>query len=137
MALSALILVLLRGAHLAALAALFGTLVSLMLVAPAGLREAGGGAAAMAQRALLHLAARSAALALLTCVAWTALEATAIAGAASVAGAAAALGTVLGDTRFGHLALVRLALLGIAAILVWRLAARGPAGAGGASCSPP
>lgn len=104
------VLVLLRGCDLLALASLFGTLVSLALVAPAGLREADT-AAAPARGRLVSLARRSDAVALLVGAVWTVLQAATIAGSTSLGGALAALVTVLYDTRFGHLQMLCLTLL--------------------------
>lgn len=122
----AIILASLRGCHLLALASLFGTLVSLALVAPAGLREAGA-AAAPARRRLVRLARWSDALALLIGVGWLVLQAAVIADATSIGETLPALVTVLRDTRFGHLVLFRFALLLSAFPLLggrrWRLAA--------------
>ena len=122
----AVILALLRGFHLVALASLFGTLVSLALVAPAGLREAGT-AAASARARLVGLARWSDALALALGVGWMLLETATIAGATSVGSTFAALGTVLRETTYGHLILVRLALLVLTVPFLggrgWRLAA--------------
>jgi putative copper export protein/mono/diheme cytochrome c family protein len=130
----AIVLASLRGCHLLAMASLFGTLVSLALVAPAGLREAGlreagvreaglreagvreaglceAGAAAAPARRLIVLARRSTALALLIGVGWLVLQSAVIAGAATVGETLSALATVLHDTQFGHLVLLRLVLL--------------------------
>jgi putative copper export protein/mono/diheme cytochrome c family protein len=96
------VLVLLRGCDLLALAWLFGSLVSLALVAPVGLREAGA-AAAPARGRLVSFARWSDAVALLVGAVWTVLQAATIAGSTSVGGAVGALATVLYDTRFGHL----------------------------------
>lgn len=97
------ILVLLRGSHLLALASLFGTLVSLVLVAPAGLSEAGA-AAAPARDRLVSLARQSDGAALLIGIVWMVLQAAAIASATSFGHTLSALLTVLSNTRFGHLA---------------------------------
>lgn len=118
------ILVLLRGFHLTALLSLFGTLVSLALVAPAGLRLAG--TAAVAARARLVLLAKwSGALALLIGAGWMVSQTAIIAGVTSIIGSLAALGAVLPHTQFGHLVLVRFALLIVAFPLLsgrhWRL----------------
>lgn len=107
---TATILTALRGCHLLALASLFGTLVSLALVAPAGLREAGDMAAAARQR-LVRLARWSAILALAIGAAWMVLQSATIAGTATVSGTLAALITVARDTQFGHLVLLRFVLL--------------------------
>jgi putative copper export protein/mono/diheme cytochrome c family protein len=109
------VLALLRGCHLLALASLFGTLVSMALVAPAGLNEAGlneaGAAEAPARQALVRLARWSDALALLIGIAWMVLQAAAIAGVTSIGETLTALVTVARGTRFGHLVLLRFVLL--------------------------
>jgi putative copper resistance protein D len=120
------ILALLRGFHLAALLSLFGTLISLALVAPAGLRTAGA-AAAPARRRLDDLARWSGGLALLIGACWMVLQAAVIAGATTLGGTLHALVLVARDTQFGNLVLIRLALLLLALPLLggrgWRLAA--------------
>ena len=122
----AIILALLRGFHLVALASLFGTLVSLALIAPAGLREAGI-AAEPARARLVVLAHGSDVLALALGIGWMVLETATIAGADSVGSTFAALGTVLRDTNYGHLILLRLVLLLLALPFLrgrgWRLVA--------------
>src|ERR1700761_1648860 len=100
----AVILVLLRGCHLLALASLFGTLVSLALVAPAGLGKAG---AAPARERLVRLARQSDGAALLIGVIWTILQAAAMASTTSLGETLSAVVTVLSGTRFGHLVLIR------------------------------
>jgi putative copper resistance protein D len=119
------ILALLRGFHLAALLSLFGTLVSLALVAPVGLRDAGA-AAAPARRRLISLARWSGGLALLIGACWIVLQASVIAGATTIGGTLHALVLVARDTQFGNLVLIRLALLLLALPLLgargWRLA---------------
>ena len=104
---------LLRGFHLLALASLFGTLVSLTLVAPAALRAAPAEGPA-ARRRLVRLAKCSAGLAVLLGIGWMLLEAAAIGGTTSLRGAVAVLGPVMRGTRFGQLMGVRLALLALA-----------------------
>jgi len=103
----------LRGFHLLALACLFGTLVSLMLVAPAGLRAAPAEGPAARHR-LVRLAKGSAGLTVLFGIGWMVLESAAIAGTASLSGTVAVLGKVMHDTRFGQLMLVRLGLVALA-----------------------
>lgn len=119
----AVILALLRGSHLAALASLFGTLVSLTLVAPAALREAPADGPAARHR-LVRLARWSAGLALLLGVGWMLLESAAIASTTSLSGTIAVLGKVVQDTRFGQLILIRLALLLLALPLLGGRGAR-------------
>ena len=120
------ILASLRGCHLLALASLFGTLVSLALIAPAGLREAGA-ARAWARQRLVRLALWSDALALLIGAGWMLVESATIAGSTSIGGTFAALVTVARGTQFGHLVLVRFVLLLAALPLLggrgWRLVA--------------
>jgi len=119
------ILALLRGFHLAALLSLFGTLLSLALVAPVGLRDADA-AAAPARRRLISLARWSGGLALLIEACWIVLQASVIAGATTIGGTLHALVLVARDTQFGNLVLIRLALLLLALPLLgargWRLA---------------
>jgi putative copper export protein/mono/diheme cytochrome c family protein len=122
----AIILASLRGGHLLALASLFGTLVSLALVAPAGLREAGVDAAPARLR-LVRLARWSDALGLLIGVGWTLVQTAEIAGTTGVGDTLAALVTVARGTQFGHVVLLRFALLLLAYPLLggrgWRLGA--------------
>jgi len=106
----AIMLASLRGAHLLALASLVGTLTSLTLVAPAGLREAGA-AGASARRTLIGLARWSAALALLIGVGWLYVESATIAGTTTIGDTLAAMVTVGRDTQFGHVVLLRFVLL--------------------------
>jgi putative copper export protein/mono/diheme cytochrome c family protein len=103
-------LALLRGCHLLALASLFGTLVSLALVAPAGLSEAGS-AAALARKRLIGVARQSDFAALLIGVVWVVVQGAEIAGTTSFGGTFSALVTILGTTRFGHLVMLRFGLL--------------------------
>jgi putative copper export protein/mono/diheme cytochrome c family protein len=118
----AIVLALARGAHVAALASLFGTLVSLALVAPAGLREAGEPHATTARHRLACLAQWSDGLALLLGVAWLLLETATIAGAATLDPTFGAVWIVLTDTRFGHLMLLRFGLLVLVPLLLGRRA---------------
>jgi putative copper export protein/mono/diheme cytochrome c family protein len=99
----AVLLASLRGAHVVALVSLFGTLVSLACVAPAD--------AAAARQRLAALARWSAGLAVVLGVAWLVLQSATIAGAAAVAGMLRAVLVVCRDTQFGHLVMLRLALL--------------------------
>jgi putative copper export protein/mono/diheme cytochrome c family protein len=99
----AVLLALLRGAHMVALASLFGTLVSLACVAPVD--------AIAARQRLVALARWSAGLALVLGVAWLVLQSAIIAGAVAVAGTLRAVLLVCRDTQFGHLVMLRLALL--------------------------
>ena len=116
----------LRGCHVIALLSLFGTLVSLTLVAPAGLREAGG-KGPVARAKLVRLAKWSCGAAILIGAGWTLSQVASIAGATSLNRAVAALTAVLPNTQFGHVMLVRFALVLAAFPLLrggqWRLAA--------------
>jgi putative copper resistance protein D len=119
------ILALLRGLHLAALLSLFGTLISLALVAPVGLRDVGA-AAAPVRRRLISLARWSGGLALLIGACWIVSQASVIAGATTIGGTLHTLVLVARDTQFGNLVLIRFALLLLALPLLggrgWRMA---------------
>ena len=104
------VVALLRGAHIAALVSLFGTLVFLTLVAPAAVAEAARDAPRLRRR-LLRVARISAALALIVGIAWIAVESAVIAGADSVAMTLQALPVVALRTQFGQWLLVRGVLL--------------------------
>jgi len=120
------ILASLRGCHMLALVSLFGTLVSLALVAPAGLHEAGDMAAAARQR-LVRLAQWSEALALAIGAGWMVMQSATIASTTTFGGTLAALATVAHGTQFGHVVALRFVLLLAAFPLLggrrWRLAA--------------
>jgi hypothetical protein len=94
------VVALLRGAHMAALVSLFGTLVFLTLVAPAAVAEAAKDAPRLRRR-LLRVARISAALALIVGIAWIAAESAVIASADSVAMTLQALPVVALRTQFG------------------------------------
>jgi len=98
-----------RGLHLAAALSAFGTLGFGALLAPAGDE--------IVRRRLTALARISVALAWLGALIWLPLQAASMAGAPDADGAFAALPTVLFDTGFGRALLLRLALLGVAALL--------------------
>ena len=104
------VVALLRGAHVAALVSLFGTLVFLTLVAPAAMAEAAEDAPRLRRR-LLRVARISAALALIVGIAWLAVESAVIAGAGSIAMTLQALPVVALRTQFGQWLLVRGVLL--------------------------
>ena len=104
------VVALLRGAHMAALVSLFGTLVFLTLVAPAAMAEAAKDAPRLRRR-LLRVARISAATALIVGIAWIAVESAVIAGAGSVAMTLHALPVVALRTQFGQWLLVRAVLL--------------------------
>ncbi|HME27054.1 MAG TPA: CopD family protein [Acetobacteraceae bacterium] len=104
------VVALLRGAHVAALVSLFGTLVFLTLVAPAAVAEATKDAPRLRRR-LLRVARISAVLALVIGIAWLAVESAVIAGAGSVATTLHALPVVALRTQFGQWLLVRGVLL--------------------------
>jgi len=104
------VVALLRGAHMAALVSLFGTLVFLTLVAPAAMAEAAKDALRLRRR-LLRVARISAATALIVGIAWIAVESAVIAGAGSVTMTFHALPVVALRTQFGQWLLVRAVLL--------------------------
>lgn len=104
------LLALLRGAHLAALLSLFGTLLFAVLVAPAGLRAVPEAVAQPVRGRLTRQARVSLLLALALGIAWFAAEAHAIAAPASREWLAA-LPSVALDTRFGRVFALRLVLL--------------------------
>ena len=108
------VLAALRGLHLVALLSLFGVLVFLAMVAPAAL--AGMPVPGVRQH-LAGLVRRSAAAALLTGVAWFAVQAAYIAGIGHLTELPDAVVTVASYTRFGHAMIFRLILLaGVVAI---------------------
>jgi hypothetical protein len=113
---------LLRGAHVAALVSLFGTLVFLTLVVPSALTEAAVEAPRLRRR-LLRLARVSAVLAFVIGIAWLSVESAVIAGAGSIAMTLHALPVVALQTQFGHWLLVRgLLLLAVLPLLrSWRV----------------
>ena len=109
------LLVLLRGAHVAALLSAFGTLAFARLMGPRDVVLA---------RRLHRLALWSAAAALTLGLAWLAAEAGAIASVDGPARAFAAIPAMLAYFRFGRLLLARLVLLAAAFVLLG--ARRGP-----------
>jgi putative copper export protein/mono/diheme cytochrome c family protein len=100
----------LRGAHVAALVSLFGTLVFLTLVARAAMAEAPDEAPRL-RRLLLRLAAASAGCALVAGAAWLVVETVIIAGTDDVSTTFQALPVVAWQTQFGQWSLLRGALL--------------------------
>jgi putative copper export protein/mono/diheme cytochrome c family protein len=96
---------LLRGIHLLCLVSLLGTLTARCVLEP----ESGEG-----RGVLISLAHASLLLAVATMLAWLLLQAASMANATSFDGAFAALPTVVQKTRFGHVLLLRLALLAVA-----------------------
>jgi putative copper resistance protein D len=115
------VVALLRGAHVAALVSLVGTLVFLVLVAPSAMAESPMEAPVLRWR-LLRLARFSAAFALVVGIAWLTVESAVIAGADSVATTLHALTVVAWRTQFGQWLLIRGALLLLALPLLtpWR-----------------
>jgi putative copper export protein/mono/diheme cytochrome c family protein len=104
------VVALLRGAHVAALVSLFGTMVFLTIVAPAAMAEATKDASRLRRR-LLRVALISAAVGLTIGVAWIVVETAVIADAASSAMTLHALPVVALRTQFGQWLLVRGMLL--------------------------
>ncbi len=104
------VVALLRGAHVAALVSLFGTLVFLTLVVPSAMTEATADAPHL-RRLLLRLARTSAALAVIIGIAWLVVESAVIAGTGSVAMTLHAAPVVALQTQFGQWLLLRSVLL--------------------------
>jgi putative copper export protein/mono/diheme cytochrome c family protein len=100
----------LRGAHVAALVSLFGTLVFLTLVARAAMAEAPGDAPRLHWR-LLRLARVSTAFAVVIGTAWLVVETVVIAGTDDIATTLRALPVVAWQTQFGQWLLLRGLLL--------------------------
>jgi len=100
-----------RGVHLAAVLSVFGTLVFRAVIAPPGLAGAPAATAARLERRLTSWVWYSFAAALLTAGVWLAEQTIDMAEAGSADEILAALRPVLLQTRFGHLLLLRLALL--------------------------
>ena len=67
----------------------------------------------------------SAVLAVLGGLVWLVLQSAALAGADSISDTFAAIGTVIGDTRFGNVLALRLGLVVVAGALAWRSERRG------------
>ena len=113
---------LLRGAHVAALVSLFGTLVFVTLVVSSTMAEATIEAPHLRRR-LLRIARISAACALIIGIAWIALESAVITGADSLAMTLHALPVVALRTQFGQWLLVRGVLLLVVLPLLgsWRV----------------
>ena len=111
----------LRGAHVAALMSLFGTLVLLTLVVASAMAEATVDAPRLRQR-LLRVARFSTIGALITGVAWLMVETMAIAGTDSVASTLHALPVIALRTQFGRWLLLRCSVLLVVAPLLgsWR-----------------
>ena len=104
------VVALLRGAHVAALVSLFGTLVLLTLVVPSAMAEAATEAPRLRQR-LLRVARFSTACALIIGIAWLVVETMVIAGVASVTLTLQALPVVALHTQFGRWLLLRCIVL--------------------------
>ena len=117
------VVALLRGAHLAALMSLFGTLLFLAVVAPAATMS-GAAETARARLLLLCLVRGSAACALVVGVAWLTAASAIIAGTRGIAMTLHALPVVALKTQFGQGVLLRLVLL--IAVLVLPSARRLP-----------
>jgi putative copper export protein/mono/diheme cytochrome c family protein len=110
---------LLRGAHVAALVSLVGTLVFLTLVAPSAMSECTIDAPVLRLR-LLRLARINAAFALIFGIAWLTVESAVIAGVDGVAMTLHALTVVASRTQFGQWLLVRGSLLLLALLFLTR-----------------
>ena len=101
-----------RGLHFAAQIALGGTFAFVVLVARPASCAAGGAVSATLQRPLRLVAATSLVLALIVSLPWLALVARDMSGeAVGKLLSSGALRTVLTETRFGHVFLLRLVLM--------------------------
>ena len=109
-------LALTRGLSVAGLLAVFGALLFRAAVAPPLLADMTAENAAAFEVRWLRLFWWSWGTAILTAVVWLAAETAFIADAHGLTAAAAALPTVLADTLFGHLVLLRVTALALAAI---------------------
>jgi putative copper export protein/mono/diheme cytochrome c family protein len=115
-----LMLVLARGAAVATLLSVFGTLLFCAAVAPRAYRGMGAGETSAVQHRLRRLALYSIASCLVALCAWLAVQAASMAEATSPSETLAALPAVASHTRFGHLVLLQAAgLAAIAACLAW------------------
>jgi putative copper export protein len=129
-----LLLLLARGAFVAALFSAFGGSLFIQLVAPQGLKLAGAGDAASIEGRCLRLVRVSLAAALVALLGWLVLETSDMSDATNATDVAAAIPAVLFETSFGH-DLTAQALSVLAALLLlaawpqrWRFAAVGLAG---------
>ena len=104
-------LTLARGLFVAALLAVFGTVLFATVVAPRALARGDAEVAARARRRLLGLALVELAATLLALPVWLVAQAADMASAMSIMDAAAAAPTVLTDTAFGHLLLAQGSML--------------------------
>lgn len=108
-----LLLTLTRGLSVAALLSVFGVLLFRTAVAPAVLPRMPDGALFLRRWRLLFWSSWCAAI--LATLAWLALQAASMADADSLPATASAIPTVLMDTSFGHVLLLRLAILALLA----------------------
>lgn len=113
------LLIAVRGLHLAALLSAFGTLAFAVGVAPAALAAAPE-QAAFVRAGLCRLARWSLCFGLGSGVAWFVLQASAIGGTAGIGDTLAVLTPVATDTQFGRTVLLRLLLLLAAFLLLGR-----------------
>ncbi len=111
-------LALMRGLAVAGLLAFFGALLFRTALAPPVLVGMEGGAIAVFRRRWRGLAWTSWLVAVTAALGWLLLQAAAMADAGTVSGALAATPTVLADTRFGLLLLLRVLLLALAALVL-------------------
>jgi putative copper resistance protein D len=95
----------LRAVHMTAMLSLAGALSFRLLVAP---------------YPLARVLRPSAVLAILGGLVWLVLQSAALSGADTIPDTLAAIGTVIRDTRFGNVLMLRLVLLVVVAALAWR-----------------
>ncbi len=109
-------LALTRGLSVAALLSVFGALLFRTALAPPVLALMPGSAGFMRRWRLLFWSSWAAAI--LATLAWMALQSASMADADSLAAAASAIPSVLVDTSFGHVLLLRLAVLALLALVL-------------------
>ena len=106
-----------RGVHVAASLSVFGTITGRALVVPRSPAREGSRSDPAIAQALVRLVRVSLVVAAAAGLVWLLAEAAYIADPHRLGAGIALLGPVLGDTNFGRLLLVRLALLALSAIL--------------------
>ena len=109
-----------RGATVAALLSVFGTLVFRVFVAPRALAGMPEDVLGSVRHRLLRLTQASLVAVGLGLLAWLVAQSADMAGAASLAQAATAVPTVLRTTAFGHLLALQILASAVAAVLGWR-----------------
>jgi len=115
------VLALVRGASVAALLSVFGTLLFRILIAPHAFARMEEAVAATIRSRLLVVAQISVGAGVLATLAWTVMQAGYMADADSAMAALAAAPRVVATTEFGHLVALQLAvLLTVSGVIGWR-----------------